>query len=171
MKYNWEISAASSLIEFSFKYYEIGRIKGYFRKFHGEIIAGNHFDNPEIKFWIDADSVSTHNKECDQRLVSPAFLSVKEFPVIAFNANHGCRLSEGGIQELTGNLKIRNITNKVVQLVTFSDIKTLKKELNAQYSLTTSFLLSDYGFDSDDGIIGNSVNVNVRLVLIAHLLS
>ncbi|MCR8560341.1 YceI family protein [Mucilaginibacter sp. BJC16-A38] len=171
MRYNWEISAASSLIEFSFKYYEIGRIKGYFKKFGGEITAGNHFDNPEIKVWIGAESVSTHNKACDRSLVSPAFLSVKEYPAIEFTASHGCRLSEGGIQELSGNLRIRNITNCINLLVTSSDIKNLKKELNAQYSLTTSFSLIDYGFNAGDGIFGDIVSLNVRLVLHANLIS
>jgi polyisoprenoid-binding protein YceI len=169
MRYDWGISAASSLIEFSIKYYEIGRIKGYFRKFSGEIVAGNNFDNPEIKLRIDADSVSTHNKECDRSLTSPAFLSAKQYPDIGFESYHGCRLSEGGIQELTGDLKIRDTVHQVTLLVTLSEIKTLRKELNAQFSLTTSLLLSDYGVDAGDGLFGNQVHINMRLILSAAL--
>jgi len=169
MRYNWEISAASSFIEFNLKYYEIGRIKGYFKKFNGQIIAGNHFENPEIRIRIAADSVSTHNKDCDHQLVSPAFFATKQFPTINFDAYEGCKLSAGGIQELTGELQIRDTKNKITLLVTLSEIKSLRKEINAQFSLTTSILLSDYGLDSVEGILGDLVNVTMRLSLIAHL--
>jgi polyisoprenoid-binding protein YceI len=168
MRHKWEISAASSFIEFSFKYYEIGLVKGNFKRFDGEIFAGNLFDNPEISVRLDADSVSTHNRECDHRLMSSAFLSTRQFPLIVFHAFHGCRLSAGGIQELTGDLTIRNVTNKITLLVTFSEIKNLRKEISAQFALTTSFFLSDYGFESGEGVFGNQINVIMRLILIAH---
>jgi polyisoprenoid-binding protein YceI len=169
MRYNWEISTASSLIEFSIKYYEIARIKGYFRRFNGEIIAGSNFDNPKIRISLEADSISTLNKECDNSLISPAFLSAKQYPLIAFESDHGCQLSEGGIQELTGDLLIRDTTKKVTLLVTLSEIKSVRKESNAQFSLITSFLLSDFGIEAGDAVFGDQVNLSMRLILNASL--
>jgi polyisoprenoid-binding protein YceI len=165
MKHNWEISSDLSSIEFSLKYYEIGRIKGCFRKFDGEIVAGKDMSNPEIELKILAKSISTLDTEWDNKLISAGFLSAEQFPQIVFLSGQGCRLSEGGIQELTGNLTIKEHGSMVTLLVTSGAMENTRKQLRARFILTAVLLLSEYGFEYGNPVFGNEVNLSVKLIL------
>jgi polyisoprenoid-binding protein YceI len=165
MRYYWQISEATSYIEFSLKFYEIGRIKGYFKKFEGEILAGNNFEHPGINLKLWTNSISTFNDEWDNMLMSSAFIDHIEFPYITFRSGSGCHLSIGGIQELTGDLQIRDRINHVTLLVTSAVINKMGKEPGAHFCLTTTLPLMDFGFDNKENIFGHEVNLSVRLAL------
>ena len=169
MRHNWKISTDSSYIAFSLKFYEIGRIKGYVRKFDGDIVAGEDFDKPDISFQLFTDSISTLNEKWDRKLSSPLFMSAEEFPIVAFASKDGCQLSTGGIQELTGQLTIKSHTATITLLVTSASVKSTSKRKVSQYNLTTKLVMSDYGFKHSHKIFGNEINLNMKIMLVADV--
>ncbi|WPU99128.1 YceI family protein [Mucilaginibacter sp. cycad4] len=164
MKYHWELSTDLSYIDFSLKFYEIGQIKGYFKKFNGKIVTGKDFNDPVINLQILTGSVSTLNDEWDQALISPGFLSANEFPFITFTSDRGCHLSVGRIQELTGIVQFKGYQRGLTLLVTSAVFKNNGKKMSAQFSLTTTLSLNEYGFEITGEIFNKEVRLSMTLV-------
>jgi len=108
----WTIDPTHSEVQFKVRHLVISTVTGHFRSFRGEMrTASDDFDQAEVSFSLDVDSIDTNVADRDAHLKSDDFFAADRFPHISFNG----RLARLGEQEykLTGPLTIRDVTRDV----------------------------------------------------------
>src|SRR5688572_108010 len=81
----WNIDPTHSEVQFKVKHLVISTVTGSFKKFNGEVLSeGDDFNNAQIKFAIDVDSVDTNQADRDGHLKSEDFFSAAQHPQITF---------------------------------------------------------------------------------------
>ncbi|HXB40632.1 MAG TPA: YceI family protein [Bacteroidia bacterium] len=110
----WSIDPSHSEIGFKIRHLMISNIKGLFTKFDSNIsIAGNDFTTAEIDVWIDPASINTWDEKRDKHLRSPEFFDVSKYNEITFTSGKLKKSRKTGFFKLTGNLKMKDITQEV----------------------------------------------------------
>lgn len=122
-KTNWLFDLAHSEIGFKIRHLMISNVKGTFKTFDAKITTTlKDFTTAEIDVWIDASSIDTGNEMRDQHLKSADFLNVEQHKKILFKSNSiGCP-NKDGIHELSGELTMFGITQKVKLNVEFGGV-------------------------------------------------
>jgi len=107
----WKIDPGHSTVQFKVKHMAIANVSGNFGVFEGNAQCQNEdFEGAEINLEIDADSLSTQNKERDDHLRSGIFFDVQQFPKLTFS---GSLEKKNDDYELAGDLTIRGITRSI----------------------------------------------------------
>ena len=110
-KSQWIVDANHSEVQFKVKHLMIANVSGTFRTFTGRVHAeSDDFNNSEISFEIDTDSIDTNQSERDGHLKSAMFLDTEKYPKIIFE---GKLLKDGDDYELTGDLTICAVKRNV----------------------------------------------------------
>jgi len=111
IKSQWIVDASHSEVQFKVKHLMIANVSGTFRTFTGRVHAeSDDFNNSEISFEIDTDSIDTNQNERDGHLKSVMFLDTEKYPKIIFE---GKLLKDGDDYELTGDLTICAVKRNV----------------------------------------------------------
>jgi polyisoprenoid-binding protein YceI len=85
IKSKWAVDPNHSEIQFKVKHLMIANVSGTFKIFSGDVqTESEDFNNAEIHFEIDANSIDTNNEKRDTDLKSPLFLDTQKFPKITF---------------------------------------------------------------------------------------
>jgi polyisoprenoid-binding protein YceI len=165
-KYIWKVLVEKSSIQVKVKYMKIGIIIADFHVFGGKIYTDDQFENPEIKFFIAADSVDTQDREINEKICSQRFLAVNEYPQISFSANNGCVTSPGGIREITGNLSLKSVTQRLTMLVNYSDLRKEHRGHTSIFNLFGTINFEDFreAFN-DTANLEDQLLINVTLHL------
>ena len=109
----WVFDPAHSEITFKVKHLVISTVTGQFHKFDGTIKTdGDDFDNAEIYFEADVNSIDTRNADRDAHLKSDDFFDAESHPKIVFEA-HNFEKTGDSDYKLHGNLTIRGTTKPV----------------------------------------------------------
>jgi polyisoprenoid-binding protein YceI len=112
-KINWAIDPMHSEINFKVKHLAIASVSGNFRGFRGTVISETEdFDQAEIHFEADTNTIDTNNTERDAHLRSDMFLNAGKFPRLAFSGRIG---KTGDAYQLQGKLTLLE-TAKAVRL-------------------------------------------------------
>jgi polyisoprenoid-binding protein YceI len=112
-KQKWTVDPNHSEVQFKVKHLAISNVAGTFKIFNGDVQTENEdFNNAEIRFEIDANSVDTNNDTRDTDLKSPSFLDTQKFPNIIFN---GSLKKINDDYKLEGDLKILE-TTKIIEM-------------------------------------------------------
>ena len=112
-KTKWIIDTNHSEVQFKVKHLMIAYLSGTFKMFNGEVESENEdFNNSEINFEIDANSIDTYHEVRDGHLRSPEFLDTEKFPKIVFK---GLLQKKEGKYQLHGELALRGV-QKSIQL-------------------------------------------------------
>jgi polyisoprenoid-binding protein YceI len=160
-KANWAIDASHSKIGFRVKHLMISNVLGNFREFEGKITTvGNDFSTAEISVSLNAASVDTEIADRDTHLKSADFFDVAAFPKITFT---GSALKDLGddIYELTGDLVIKGVSNKVVLSVEFGGIMADPwGNLKAGFSITGKINRKDWGLNWNAALEAGGVLVS-----------
>ncbi|TNE80313.1 MAG: polyisoprenoid-binding protein [Bacteroidetes bacterium] len=115
----WAIDPAHSEIQFKVKHLVISTVTGYFRQFSGEVkTTGEGFENAEISFAADVNSIDTNQEMRDNHLKSADFFAADEFPQLTFKSSAFEHVG-GDDYKLTGILSIRGISKEVILDVEF----------------------------------------------------
>jgi len=122
-KSTWRFSAKDSAIEFKIKYYKISSLTGYINDFWGNVTANDDFSTVDINVSLETGSINANNVLRNKKLRSPDCLHAKKYPNMEFTAINGCRLSEGNIREVKGNLTIKDITSEVTLVINYTHAK------------------------------------------------
>lgn len=110
----WAIDPSHSEIQFKIKHLVISTVTGYFRSFNGQLsTSGEGFDNANVAFTADIDSIDTNNEHRDGHLKSDDFFSAEQFPQLTFESTSFTKKGEDTF-ELRGNLTIKGTTKEVV---------------------------------------------------------
>jgi polyisoprenoid-binding protein YceI len=120
----WVIDPMHSEVQFKVKHLVISTVTGFFKSFEGTLESVNDdFENSEIYFSLDINSVDTNQSQRDEHLKSPDFFDATTYPKITFKST-SFKKTDDDEYELIGNLTIKGITKPV--------------KLNAEYGGSTN---------------------------------
>lgn len=109
----WKIDNAHSEIKFKVKHLVVSTVTGYFESFNGQLTTENdNFEDANISFEADIDSINTKQEQRDGHLKSADFFDAENYPKMIFNSKSFKNI--GGSQyKLVGDLTIRATTKEV----------------------------------------------------------
>ena len=119
----WNIDPIHSEVQFKVKYLIITTVTGRFTNFSGVIHADENFENTDISFEIDSNSISTNNEQRDAHLKNADFFDVEMHPKLSFRADSFRRTLDEEF-ELTGDLTIKGITRPLALSVEYAGTMT-----------------------------------------------
>jgi len=115
----WAVDPMHSEVQFKIKHLVISTVTGAFNNFSGgATTSGEGFENAEIHFALDVNSIDTNQSQRDEHLKSADFFEAETYPEIKFQSVSFTKTS-GDNYKLIGDLTMKGITKQV--------------ELNAEY--------------------------------------
>lgn len=109
----WIIDPMHSEIQFKVKHLVISTVTGTFRNFEGGATTEHDdFENAEVHFSLDVDSVDTNQEMRDTHLKAADFFDAVTYPKIAFKSTSFKKVDEDEYA-MTGDLTIKDITKPV----------------------------------------------------------
>jgi polyisoprenoid-binding protein YceI len=119
----WVVDPMHSEIQFKVKHLVISTVTGFFKSFEGTLETVNDdFEDAEIFFSIDINSVDTNQSQRDEHLKSAEFFDAANYPKMTFKSTSFKKTGDDEY-ELIGDLTIKGITKSV--------------KLNAEYGGST----------------------------------
>src|SRR5579863_3118413 len=102
----WAIDPMHSEVQFKVKHLVISTVTGFFKSFSGELDAVNDdFEDSEISFALDIDSIETNQSQRDEHLKSDLFFDAAKYPQITFKSTSFKKTDDDEF-ELVGDLTI-----------------------------------------------------------------
>lgn len=115
----WTIDPTHSEITFKVKHLVISTVTGTFNSFDGILETGDDaFENAQISFEADINSIDTNNSDRDAHLKSDDFFNAAEYPKMTFESTSFTKTGDNEF-ELTGNLTIRGNTQEITLNATY----------------------------------------------------
>jgi polyisoprenoid-binding protein YceI len=137
----WVIDPLHSEVMFKVKHLVISTVTGSFSKFEGTVMTpGNSFENADINFVIDVDSVYTGQEQRDVHLKNGDFFEAETFPKIIFQSTSFEKSGEDDYV-LKGKLTLKGVTKEIIHgntKVGFEVTGTInRKEFGLTYNAIT----------------------------------
>lgn len=109
----WVVDPMHSEVQFKVKHLVISTVTGSFKAFNGEAItAGSDFENAQINFSLDVNSVDTNQEQRDVHLKSADFFEADSYPEIQFKSTSFTKI-KGDDYKLVGDLTMKGVTKPV----------------------------------------------------------
>lgn len=109
----WTVDATHSEVHFKVKHLVISTVTGAFKKFSGSVISqGDDFENAEVNFQLDVNSVDTNQDNRDAHLRSADFFDAEVYPEITFTST-SFKKTKGDEYKLVGDLTMKGVTKPV----------------------------------------------------------
>ena len=120
----WAIDPTHSEIGFKVKHMMFTNVSGQFDNYEGSITTEDDtFENANIQFSGDINSVNTGNADRDNHLKSADFFDGENHPKLTFKSTSFKKLDDNNY-ELAGDLNIRGVSKSVKFPVEFSGMMT-----------------------------------------------
>ncbi len=112
VKTKWVIDPMHSEVNFKVKHLVISTVTGTFKSFEGSLETENEdFEDAEINFSLDVNSIDTNQEPRDAHLTSADFFDAEKYPEITFKSTSFKK--DGENYELIGDLTVKGITKPV----------------------------------------------------------
>ena len=109
----WVLDPTHSEVQFKVKHLVISTVSGFFKSFAGELVTdGDDFENAEIDFTLDIDSIDTNQTQRDEHLKSAEFFDAATYPKISFKSTSFTKTGDDEYA-LKGDLTIKDVTKPV----------------------------------------------------------
>lgn len=109
----WALDNAHSEVQFKIKHLVISTVTGTFNTFSGKLESnGDSFENANVEFSVDVNSIETNNADRNTHLKSDDFFAADKFPEIKFISTSMTKKSDEEY-ELIGDLTIRDVTKPI----------------------------------------------------------
>lgn len=109
----WTVDPLHSEILFKVKHLVISTVTGSFKTFSGRAVTnGDGFENAQIDFTMDVNSIDTRQESRDAHLKSADFFDATLFPDITFTSTE-FKKSGDDEYKLLGNLTMKGVTKPV----------------------------------------------------------
>lgn len=109
----WTIDPAHSRIEFKIKHLVISTVRGGFTSFDGQVeTEDDDFENANVYFEADVNSINTNNDDRDAHLKSDDFFNAEKHPKLTFRSTSVEKTGDNNYK-LVGDLTIRGNTKSV----------------------------------------------------------
>lgn len=169
-KTKWQIDQSHSEIQFKVKHLVISTVTGKFTSFDAKAEAAeDSFEDAEVYFEADVDSVDTGNEDRDQHLKSDDFFNAEEHPKLTFHSTSMEKTGEDSYR-LTGDLTIRGTTNEITLDVTHGGtVEDPYGNTKAGFELSGTLNRKDYGLQWDAVTEAGNVVVGDKVKLILNV--
>jgi polyisoprenoid-binding protein YceI len=109
----WIVDPAHSEVQFKIKHLVISTITGSFNNFEGGATSDlSNFEDAEIHFSLDVNSIDTNIEARDKHLRSADFFDAEQYPHITFQSNYFHQV-KGEKYKLSGLLTLKGITKPI----------------------------------------------------------
>jgi polyisoprenoid-binding protein YceI len=109
----WSIDPMHSEIQFKIKHLLISTVTGSFKSFQGDVTTEHEdFEDAEIQFSIDVNSIDTGQEMRDTHLKAADFFDAGNYPQIKFQST-SFKKEDDDRYLLTGNLTMKGITRQI----------------------------------------------------------
>jgi len=163
----WAIDPVHSEVSFSVRHMMVGKVRGRFTSFGGEI---NVTDDgaATVNATIDVASVDTQNPQRDEHLRAADFFDAATHPNITFRST-GLR-AHGGKTYVDGELSLHGVTRPVTLELEVGGVTTDPYGLlRAGFSAETEIERKDYGIsinmpmDGGGVVVGEKVKISLEV--------
>lgn len=166
----WGTDATHSAVKFSVSHLTVSTVEGNFKKFEGTVVSnGNDFNNANVNFTVDVNSISTDNDMRDKHLKSDDFFNAEKYPSMTFTSTSFKRI-KGNMYALEGNLTIRDVTKKVKFGVLYGGtVKDPYGNIKSGFRATSSISRKAYGLkwnaltEAGGTVVGDEVTINLNM--------
>ena len=166
----WKVDNVHSGVKFTVEHMMISEVEGSFKTYNGTINApGKDFNDAQIEFTVDVNSINTDNEMRDKHLKSDDFFNAEKFPVMTFKSTSFKKVSENKYQ-LTGMLTIRDVTKKVIFDVTYGGTrKDPYGNVKSGFKTTLTINRQDYNLkwtgktEAGELVVADNVEMQLRL--------
>ncbi len=160
---HYVIDSVHSNVVFRILHMNVSPFWGRFNHVEGQFTLDP--DKPEaatLEVKIQADSVDTNNGKRNSHVMSPDFLSVKEFPLIQFKSTKVNRAADG-VYEVTGKLTLHGVSQDLMLHVEQTGAGEGAGQAIAGFESTFTIQRSKFGMDQMLDALGDDVRVTVGL--------
>lgn len=166
----WGTDATHSAVKFSVTHLTVSTVEGNFKKFEGTVVSsGNDFNNAQVNFTVDVNSINTDNDTRDKHLKSDDFFNAEKYPNMTFTSTSFKKL-KGNMYVLEGNLTIRDVTKKVKFGVLYGGtVKDPWGNTKAGFRATSSISRKAYNLkwnaltEAGGAVVGDEVTINLNM--------
>lgn len=109
----WAIDPMHSEVQFKVRHLVISTVSGFFKSFEGSLETDSEdFEDANILFSLDIDSIDTNQSQRDEHLKSAEFFDAAQYPKIEFKSTS---FKKTGDEEyaLLGDLTMKGVTKPV----------------------------------------------------------
>jgi polyisoprenoid-binding protein YceI len=163
----WAIDPVHSEVAFSVRHMMVGKVRGRFTGFGGEISVTDD-GAASVNATIDVTSVDTQNPQRDEHIRSADFFDAATHPNITFRST-GLR-AHGGRSYLDGELTLHGVTRPVTLELEVGGVTTDPYGLlRAGFSAETEIERKDYGIsitmpmDGGGVVVGDKISVELEI--------
>ncbi|MBC6700530.1 YceI family protein [Hymenobacter puniceus] len=109
----WALDPMHSEVQFKVKHLVISTVTGSFKQFSGSATTEDDtFDNAQVQFTAQIDSIDTNQAQRDEHLKSAEFFDAATYPELSFVSTSFVKEGEGEYK-LTGNLTLHGVTQPI----------------------------------------------------------
>lgn len=166
----WVIDPMHSEVQFKVKHLVISTVSGFFKSFGGEVITeGDDFDNAEVDFTLDINSIDTNQTQRDEHLKGGEFFDAEKYPQISFKSTSLTK-SDDEEYELKGDLTIKDVTKPVTLKAEFGgSAADFYGNTKAGFEITGKVNRKEFGLTWDGVTEAGSVVVGEDIKLLINL--
>jgi len=170
-KTTWNIDPAHSAVNFKIKHLGIANVNGTFDKFQGSVESEyDDFNNAQVHFEIDADSINTKHAIRDTHLKSPFLFNTEKYPKILFD---GRLEKKGDLYELGGELTIGSTMRPIILKAELTGSgKGMHNDSRAGFEVEGILNRTDFGLtwnimtEAGNFVVGEAVKLHFDVELI-----
>jgi len=163
----WVIDPMHSEVQFKVKHLMISTVTGSFGKFSGTVTTQSaDFENAEIQFSLDVNSISTNQEMRDNHLKGEDFFQAEKYPTIDFKSTSFKKTIDTSYA-LVGNLTMKGITKEVELNVGFGgESKDSRGNLKAGFEISGTINRKDFGltYNALTETGGLALSENIKLI-------
>jgi polyisoprenoid-binding protein YceI len=166
----WVIDPMHSEVQFKVKHLVISTVSGFFKSFAGELITdGDDFENAEIDFTLDIDSIDTNQSQRDEHLKSAEFFDAATYPKISFKSTSFTKTGDDEYA-LKGDLTIKDVTKPVSLDVEFGgSAADFYGNTKAGFEISGKINRKDFGLTWDGVTEAGSIVVGEDIKLLINV--
>lgn len=168
----WTVDPLHSEIQFKVKHLVISTVTGSFESFEGNVETGNgSFEDADIAFTADIDSISTNQEDRDNHLKSEDFFDAEKYPTLQFESTSVNKLDDQRYQ-VAGDLTIRDVTDEVVlDVIHGGTVEDQHGNTKAGFELEGEINRKEFGLEynpvteAGNVVVGENVQLQMNIQL------
>lgn len=166
----WVIDPLHSEVQFKVKHLVISTVSGFFKSFEGSLeTADDDFEDAEISFALNIDSIDTNQTQRDEHLKSPDFFDAAQYPQITFTSTSFKNTGDEEY-ELVGDLTVKGVTKSVKLAAEYGgSTDDFYGNTKAGFEVTGKINRKDFGLTWDGVteagsiVVGEDIKLNINI--------
>jgi len=163
----WAIDPVHSEVSFSVRHMMVGKVRGRFTRFGGEIQTSEG-GAPSVTASVDLDSIDTQNPQRDEHIRSGDFFDTASHPTLSYRST-GVRQERGDLV-VDGELTLHGVTRRVPLALEVGGVtKDPYGNTRAGFTASAEIDRRDYGItiqmpmDGGGVVVGDKVRIGLEI--------